>query len=89
MATCDLCLKQCPAANLTQLRDIYQINGVEDVCPECRKWADVELDKIRDGIAKTMRERIAGRSEGFSLRVAHATKHKWTWRGLFARGEGK
>ena len=46
--TCDLCGASCTPANLHQLFESYQVDGIKDLCPECMKWADKRLWEIRD-----------------------------------------
>jgi len=81
MATCDLCAKKCSASDMTQLRDIYRIEGVEDICGDCRTWADKELDRLRAAVAPQMREVIAKR-----IGAPPATEKKSIWRRMFSRG---
>lgn len=61
MAICDLCHKHSDIGAMTTLRDIYQIDGMKDICPDCQKWADKELNELRARIAPELRKRIAER----------------------------
>lgn len=58
MATCDLCGGGCKASEMVQLREQYRIDGVEDICPECGKWANKIKDEITAEIAPRMRDAI-------------------------------
>lgn len=89
MATCDLCGKKVPLTEMTTLLDAYKIDGVEDICKECTDWTNKQRIDLLCGVSEKLKERIAARSEEFSMRVPHAAKHKWSWRSVFARGEGK
>jgi hypothetical protein len=61
MAKCDLCNRAVPAHSLVQLRDIYKIPGVTDICSDCDKWATKTKGALIDQIAPEMRKRIEER----------------------------
>lgn len=58
MATCDMCKSQCSAYSLTDLRQMYRVDGVVDICRECATWAEKELSDIRRGQEVEMKRRI-------------------------------
>lgn len=62
MSKCDLCGKSCSSSDLSQLRDIYKITGISDICPKCDRWVNRQLNAIRDGIAPTLRQKIGERA---------------------------
>lgn len=61
MAICDLCGQKCQAHQLEQLLESYRIPGVEDVCPDCSRWASKAKGDMLLQIAPRMREEIANR----------------------------
>jgi hypothetical protein len=58
MAKCDLCGSHCAAHELEQLRPQYQVAGVCDVCPDCRRWADQTKADMLAKIAPQMRAAV-------------------------------
>jgi hypothetical protein len=64
MAKCDLCDAQCKSSKLVQLREPYQVPGVVDLCPACRKWADGTKDALMSQIAPQMRTLVQARKHG-------------------------
>lgn len=62
MAKCDICGQDASASSMNPLRDIYQQPGLKDVCPECSRWADKQLDKIRDQQGAELKRRICERA---------------------------
>jgi hypothetical protein len=40
MPKCDLCDAPTDLGDLETLLDQYQVPGVRDVCPKCRRWAN-------------------------------------------------
>ncbi len=77
MATCDLCGAACGAAKLAQLRQEYQADGVEDLCPDCAKWADKLKSDMLLEIPSRMRESVAERK-------GRNHRESW-WRRLITR----
>jgi hypothetical protein len=63
MAKCDLCGASCAAFKLAQLLPSYQSAGVEDICPDCEKWANRLKSDLTAEIAPRMREAIAERKD--------------------------
>lgn len=61
MAICDLCGGNCQASDLQQLLGPYQVPGVQDLCPECARWADKTKGDLLLQIGPRMREEIAKR----------------------------
>lgn len=61
MANCDLCGSHCKAIELVELLDGYKIDGVIDICPACKKWADKTKSDLLLEIAPKMRAAIAAR----------------------------
>jgi ribosome-binding protein aMBF1 (putative translation factor) len=59
MAKCDLCDKTCKAVEMTQLLEIYQVDGVIDVCKDCEKWASNLKSEILAKTAPQIREAIS------------------------------
>lgn len=62
MAMCDCCGSQCSAHELQQLVPSYQVDGIVDICPACRKAADGEKARLLAGIAPAMQGFIRARS---------------------------
>lgn len=58
MAGCDLCGKACRLKDLETLLDSYQVPGVEDVCPDCRRWANKVKQDLLTEISERMRQVI-------------------------------
>lgn len=42
---CDICGKV--GTTLTPLRDIYQTDDIKDICPDCEKIVNAQLNKIQ------------------------------------------
>ena len=82
MALCDLCKSECRSIEMAQLLDFYQVPGVVDLCPACRKWADELKSDMLRGIAPRMRAAIAERAD-LPPQVA---RRPW-WRRMFERRE--
>jgi hypothetical protein len=61
MARCDLCDAHCDADEMAQLRPLYRVPGVGDLCPACTRWADKTKNDITDTIAPQMRAAVAAR----------------------------
>lgn len=61
MAKCDLCGGDCKALELEQLLSSLQVEGVVDVCPNCRRWANDLKGSLLSEIPPKMREAIAAR----------------------------
>lgn len=40
MAKCDLCGCACNLIDMTEVPDIYQVDGIKNVCCDCRDWAN-------------------------------------------------
>ena len=79
MARCDLCLGGCPASDLAQLRESYQVPGVRDVCPKCRKRLNKIKDDLLDQIPKQMRSAVT------AMAGARTTRPRHLIRRLFSR----
>jgi len=62
VAKCDCCGSQCSAHELQQLVPSYQVDGIVDICPACRKAADSEKARLLDSIAPAMRSFIRARA---------------------------
>ena len=75
MARCDLCDEYCGASDLVQLLEPYQVCGVVDICPRCRKWADKLKNSLIDEFAPKMQSAIAERKG-----ASYASKIGWSRR---------
>lgn len=75
MAKCDLCNETVSASSMEALRDLYRTDTVRDLCPSCMKWANDELDKIRDSAAPELKRRIAARA-------LPKPRRRWLWPSL-------
>lgn len=73
MAKCDLCGGACRAADMETLLKPYQIPGVAELCPKCRRWADSQKSQLLDDIAPRMRSLISDK-KGVPLPTA---PHRW------------
>lgn len=70
---CDLCGKTA-CGPLNQLRAQYRVQGVEDVCNDCERWANERLRALRDEVEVQMREAVIARRS--------APPRPW-WRRIF------
>lgn len=61
MAKCDLCGERCNLSDMTSLLSQYQVNGIVDICPSCRKYADKQKAKLLSDIPQQMRDFIANK----------------------------
>ena len=50
---CDIC--KCNTKSLVDLREIYQTDAVKQVCPDCEKVLNTELNKIQVAAGKIQR----------------------------------
>lgn len=73
MAKCDLCNESCVASGMTQLLTMYQTDGIVDLCPACKSWADKTKNDMVGEIAPRLRE---------AIRVRAGKPLPW-WRRLF------
>lgn len=78
MAKCDLCDKFCAAHKLEDLRMQYRIDGVSDVCPECRDKINAIKDKLIANISVCVRDAIS------EMKFNYCGKRPSWWRRLFA-----
>ena len=76
MARCDLCNSKCNAEFLEQLLPSFQIKGVVDICPDCKKWADSVHSDLLNEFNKKMREAIAERA-GSPASAGSPARTKW------------
>ena len=50
---CDICKNN--TKSLVDLREIYQTDAVKQVCPDCEKVLNTELNKIQVAVGKIQR----------------------------------
>ena len=61
MAKCDLCDTPGKLSTMTELLDIYQVEGVIDICPDCAIWANKLKTQLLAEVAPKVRAAIAER----------------------------
>jgi coenzyme F420-reducing hydrogenase beta subunit len=61
MAKCDLCGKTCSAQDMEQLRNIFQVDGIVDLCPSCVKSVNKIKDDYLDKMGSHVRDEIRKR----------------------------
>ena len=62
MTRCDLCNSECKASSLEQLLESYQIKGVVEICPACRKWVNSVRASLLGEAHNNVRAAIAERA---------------------------
>ena len=77
MAKCDLCGGAVPARELEQLMPSYRVDGIEDICRSCTKWANKLKSDLLDSIPVDMQKAIQERSVEFNSKP---TPRNWLTR---------
>lgn len=80
MAKCDLCGETHDAITLASLLSIYQSAEVKDICRNCERWANAQIDQIRSQNTVEMRRRIQTRRD-----ETQGPKPRSCWRKIFSR----
>jgi len=61
MKRCDLCGSECRPYDTQILRELYQVDGVQEICSSCAQWANQLHTKLHREIDRKMRAAISER----------------------------